>query len=107
MSLNKTQDISRFEDLSFALGQELLLRPELVLELELELKLELEKELEPELKLELELDMELLLESDCHALEVCQKNNVTNTVSRLQTCILQMYFSFPLLVVLRLLLKSK
>ena len=58
-------------------------------------------------KLELELEMELLLNMDCSALEVCQKKSVTNTVSRLHTCILQMYLFFSLLVVLLLLLKSK
>ena len=105
MSLNKTQDISRFEDWPFELGQELLLRPELKpkleleleleveleveLELELELKLELEKELEPELKLKLELEKELLLK-DCSAPIFCQKNIETSSV-RLRTCISKMF----------------
>ena len=119
VSLNKTQDISRFEDWPFELGQELLLRPELKpkleleleleveleVELELELELKLEKELEPELKLKLELEKELLLK-DCSAPIFCQKNIETSSV-RLRTCISKMFLwnaVVSLLVVLLLLL---
>ena len=71
VSLNTMQDMRRFEDWSFVLGQELLLK----------LKLELE------LELELEVDKELFLLIVCVSPNVCQKKIAASTI-RLKTCIL-------------------